>query len=109
MPDEDDSAQVQPLDLADDVPDMGLLPGGHALLLGEARKCQRMDLVPGGAQLRRHLVPRPRPEPRTCHQHEVSHARKVTDGSDNGPSAPGPEIGGTGTSAVRASRAPFGP
>ncbi|EKX61992.1 hypothetical protein STRIP9103_08931, partial [Streptomyces ipomoeae 91-03] len=92
VPDQDDVPQIEALHLVHDVPHMGLLPGGHPLLLGEPGQCERMDAMAELPQLHGHFVPRPRTQPGTRHQHEMSHDRTVARGSDNRPAG--------GTSAV---------
>lgn len=66
MPDQDDIAQSEALHLVDDVLDMSLLPGRNALLVGDPGERHGVRAMPGRAQLRHHVVPRPRSEPRAC-------------------------------------------
>ncbi|MFC4609076.1 DUF397 domain-containing protein [Streptomyces maoxianensis] len=44
-----------------------------------------MGSVAGRAQLRHHLVPRPRSEPRACNEYEFRHGGNVAERSDNRP------------------------
>ena len=82
---QDDVAQILAFDLVNDVLDVGLLPGRHALLVSETGQRQRVGAVAGRTQIRHHLVPRPRPEPRACNQYEIRHGRTVAERPDHCP------------------------
>ena len=73
MPHENDIAKIFAGNLVDNIFDVGLLAGGHALLLGEAGQRQRVGTVAGRTQRRRHLIPSPRSEPGAWHEYEFRH------------------------------------
>ncbi|GAA2688077.1 hypothetical protein GCM10010412_076510 [Nonomuraea recticatena] len=89
MTHQDDVAQILAFDLVDYVLDVGLLPGRHTPPVGKTGQRQRVGALAGRAQIRHHLVPRPRPEPRACDQYEIRHGRTVTEQPDNHPLAYG--------------------
>ncbi|GHI40410.1 hypothetical protein Sviol_48180 [Streptomyces violascens] len=82
MTHQNDFTQVLTLDLINDVLDVGLLPGRHALLLSETGQRQRVDAMAGRTQMRHHIAPRPRSESRTCNEHKVRHGRTVAERPD---------------------------
>lgn len=81
--DQDDIAQIEVLDLVDDVLYTGLLSGRHMPLLGEAGQRQRVRAVPGRPQLRHDLVPCRGPGPCACDQYEFRHGENVAQGFGN--------------------------
>lgn len=80
---QNDFTQVLALDLINDVLYVGLLTSRHTLLLSEAGQRQRVDAMAGRTQMRHHIVPRPRPESRTCNEHKVRHGRTVAERLDD--------------------------
>src|SRR6266545_8208800 len=80
---QDNVVQILAFDLAHYVSDVGLLPSRHTPLFGKTGQRQRVSSVASCAQIRHHLVPRPRPEPRASNEHEICHGCTVTEQPDN--------------------------
>ncbi|GAA2417611.1 hypothetical protein GCM10010388_00340 [Streptomyces mauvecolor] len=83
MAHQDYVTQTLVLYLGNDVLDVSRLPRRYTLLVSKTGQRQRIDAVASRAQIRHHLAPRPRPEPCTCNQHEIHHARTVAEPPDD--------------------------
>ena len=76
---QDNAAQILAFDLVNYVLDVGLLPSRHTPLIGKTGQRHRVSAMTSRTQIRHHLVPRPRPEPRACNQYEIRHGCTVTE------------------------------